>query len=299
MHPLTPYLLVVLACAIWGGNWVTARWIVQEVSPLTLTFWRCLFPALIAGAIAARQLRGSVEAIRADWPMLALIGVLGTVVFSTFGYFGVRHTTATNAALIAASGPFVQVLLSWLVLRHTVTPLQSVGMTVSFLGALVIISNGSMNTIATLSFNPGDLLLLGGVLSWQLYTVLLGKRERDGKPRIQPGPFLFFTGMAGAIAAIPGYVLDVATGTSVFPLTLPVVSAAAFLFVLPGYVAFFCWIKAVPVIGPNRATFFNPLIPVFGVLGAVIFLDEQLYGYHVAGFVLVVLGLVLVSIRRS
>src|SRR3954452_18909472 len=114
MHPLTPYLLVVLACALWGGNWVTARWIIQEVSPLTLTFWRCLVPALLAGAIAARSLRESAAAVRADWKMLAVIGVLGTAMFSTFGYFGVRYTTATNAALIGASGPFVQVLLSWL-----------------------------------------------------------------------------------------------------------------------------------------------------------------------------------------
>jgi drug/metabolite transporter (DMT)-like permease len=299
MHPLTPYALVVLACAIWGGNWVTARWIIQEVSPLTLTFWRCLFPALIAGAIAAHQLRASAAAIRSDWKMLALIGVLGTVVFSTFGYFGVRYTTATNAALIGASGPFVQVLLSWLILRHTITPLQAAGMTVSLAGAVAIISAGTLDTILDMAFNPGDLLLLGGVLAWQLYTVLIGRRQRDGKPHVEPGPFLFFTGMAGAVAALPGYAWDLAAGTSVFPLTTPVLIAAAFLFVLPGYVAFFCWVKAVPVIGPNRATFFNPLIPVFGVIGAVLFLDEQLHGYHVAGFVLVVLGLVLVSIRRA
>lgn len=288
--------MVVAACAIWGGNWVTARWIMHEVSPLTLVFWRCFAAAMIAGAIALPGGKEQWPAVRADWKMLAVLGVVGTALFSTFGYEGVRFTTATNASLIGASGPFIQVALSWLVLGHTITGRQLVGMSVSFAGAAVIVCSGSWEALRHLSFNPGDLLLLCGVMSWQTYTVLLGKREKDRKPRLKPGMFLFVTGVAGAISAIPGYAWELLSGRSVFPFTPPVLTAAAYLFVFPAFIAFFLWVRAVPMIGPNRATFFNPLIPVFGVIGAVAFLDEQLHGYHVTGFVLVMLGLALVSV---
>jgi len=53
--------------------------------------------------------------------MLGLLGVISTSLFGAFGYWGVRYTTATNASIIGASGPFIQVILSWLVLRLTVT----------------------------------------------------------------------------------------------------------------------------------------------------------------------------------
>jgi drug/metabolite transporter (DMT)-like permease len=294
---LAPYLYVVVACAIWGGNWVTARWIVREVSPLTLVFWRCFVAACIAGVFALPRWREEAVKVREDWPMLALIGIIGTALFSTFGYFGVRYTTATNASLMGGAGPFIQVALSWLVLRHTITAGQLLGMTVSLAGVVVIVCGGSLGALARLAFNPGDLLLLCGVLSWQTYTVLLGKREKDRRPRISPSMFLLVTGLAGSVAAIPGYAWEVATGRSAFPLTVPVMTAAAYLFIFPAFVAFFLWVRAVPLIGPNRATFFNPLIPVFGVIGAVLFLGEALHGYHLAGFVLVVAGLVLVSIR--
>jgi drug/metabolite transporter (DMT)-like permease len=288
--------MVVAACAIWGGNWVTARWIMHAVSPLTLVFWRCFAAALIAGALALPHLREQWPKVLSDWKMLAALGVVGTALFSTFGYNGVRFTTATNASLIGASGPFIQVALSWLVLGHTITGRQLAGMSVSFAGAAVIVCNGSLETLAALSFNPGDLLLLCGVMSWQTYTVLLGKREKDQRPRLDPAVFLFATGLAGSVVAIPGYAWELASGRSVFPLTPPVLTAAAYLFIFPAFVAFFLWVRAVPAIGPNRATFFNPLIPVFGVLLAVLFLDEALRGYHVAGFLLVVAGLVLVSV---
>jgi drug/metabolite transporter (DMT)-like permease len=51
------------------------------------------------------------------------------------------------------------------------------------------------------------------------------------------------------------------------------------------------------MVGPNVAGFFNPVIPVFGILFAVIFLSEPLRAYHLAGFALVLGGVVLTSRR--
>ena len=51
------------------------------------------------------------------------------------------------------------------------------------------------------------------------------------------------------------------------------------------------------VVGPNVAGFFNPVIPVFGTLFAVTLLGEPFRPYHLAGFVLVLGGVVLTSRR--
>ena len=63
------------------------------------------------------------------------------------------------------------------------------------------------------------------------------------------------------------------------------------------FLAFVCYGHAVPVVGANVATFFSPLVPVFGTLAAVVFLGESLSLHHVAGFACVGIG-VLLAARR-
>ena len=56
-----------------------------------------------------------------------------------------------------------------------------------------------------------------------------------------------------------------------------------------------CWYAGNRIIGPSRASIFINLIPVFGTLLAIGFLGERLHGYHVAGGMLVIGGLLLAA----
>jgi drug/metabolite transporter (DMT)-like permease len=75
------------------------------------------------------------------------------------------------------------------------------------------------------------------------------------------------------------------------------IAVIGYLAVFTSVVAYICWNEAVAALGPNVAGFFNPVIPVFGILFAVIFLGEPLRAYHLAGFALVLGGVVLTSRR--
>jgi drug/metabolite transporter (DMT)-like permease len=75
------------------------------------------------------------------------------------------------------------------------------------------------------------------------------------------------------------------------------IATIAYLAIFPSIVAYICWNHAVAALGPNVAGFFNPVIPVFGILFAVIFLGEPLRAYHLAGFALVLGGVALTSRR--
>ena len=80
-------------------------------------------------------------------------------------------------------------------------------------------------------------------------------------------------------------------------LTPAAVTVIAYLAIFPSILAYVCWNQAVAALGPNVVGFFNPVIPVFGILFAVIFLGEPLRAYHLAGFALVLAGVVLTSRR--
>ncbi len=236
---MLPTLLLLVAAASWGGNWVAARAVYLDVPPFALVFWRWALAAALIFPFAAAQLREDAPLIRRHLPALAAFGVIGTAGFTMFGYWGIRYTTAINATLLNAS----------------------------------------------------LLLLLAGALLWAIYTVLLKWR-----PPIQPLSFVFFTVAAGAAFSLPFYLGEIAAGATMVVSPKTAV-AIGYLAVFPSVVAYICWNRAVPIVGPNVAGFFNPVIPVFGTLFAVVLLDERLALYHLAGFALVLGGVVLTSKR--
>jgi drug/metabolite transporter (DMT)-like permease len=290
-HRMLPVLLLLLSTASWGGNWVAARSVTLEISPFTLSFWRWALAAALLFPFAAAQLREDAQLIRRHLPLLAAFGMIGTAGFTMCGYWGLRYTTAVNATLLNSSLPLFVVPLSWALLGLTVSARQVGGMALSLAGVTCIMGSGDLMMLARLSFNPGDLLLLTGALLWALYTVLLRWR-----PPLKPLSFLFVTIAVGAAFNAPFCAWELAAGNAI-TLSPKALGAIAYLAIFPSIVAYICWNRAVLLVGPNVAGFFNPVTPVFGTLAAVIFLGESLHAYHLAGFALVLGGVVLTSRR--
>ncbi len=285
------YLLLVIAAACWGGNWVVARAIALEVPSLSLVYWRTLLFAGLAYLLARPHLATDWPALRADWKMISFLALIGVTGYASCGYSAVHYTTATNAALLANTTPLFAALFSWLILRATVSPKQALGAALALCGAVLIVSRADWGVLAGLQFNPGDMLLILGVMFWALYTVLL-----QGRAKMRPETFLFATTAAATVMAVPGLLWELSRGET-FPLTARALAALFYLTVFSSFLAFVCYVHAVPVVGANVATFFSPLVPVFGTLAAVVFLDETLAAYHYAGFACVGVG-VLLAARR-
>jgi drug/metabolite transporter (DMT)-like permease len=290
-HRALPYLLLLIAAASFGGNWVAARIVNSQVPPFALSFWRWAVAAAILLPFAAAQLRADGPLIRRNLPMLALFGAIGAGGFTLLGYWGVSYTTAVNATLLNSSLPLFVVPLSWLLLGLTVSGRQLVGLALSLAGVATIVSGGSLQTFARLTLNPGDFLILGGAFLWAVYTVTLKWR-----PPLRALSFLFTTIAAAAAVSLPFYLWEMWTGRAITVSPTAVVTIA-YLAIFPSIVAYICWNQAVAALGPNVVGFFNPVIPVFGVLFAVILLGEPLRGFHLAGFSLVLGGVVLTSRR--
>ena len=290
-HRALPYLLLSIAAASFGGNWVAARIVNFQVAPFALSFWRWAIAAAVLLPFAAAQLREDGPVIRRNLPILAVFGAIGAGGFTLLGYWGVSNTTAVNATLLNSSLPLFVVPLSWLLLGLTVSGMQLLGIVFSLAGVVTIVSAGNPQALARLTLNPGDFLILGAAFLWAVYTVMLKWR-----PPLRALSFLFMTVVTAAAMSLPFYAWEMATGKTMI-VTPAVLATIGYLAVFPSIVAYVCWNQAVATAGPNVAGFFNPVIPVFGVLFAVVLLGEPLHSYHVAGFALVLAGVILTSTR--
>lgn len=290
---IVPYLLLVVATASWGGNWVALRAVYEDVTPFALVFWRMSIAALILLPLVAKHVRRDLPAALKHWRWMVFLGLSGPAAFPILGYLGVHYTTAINAAFLNSSVPLVTVPIAWLIRRHNVEGRQLAGLVLSMIGVAVVLSAGELGRFTGFSFNPGDLLILIAVVLWALYTVMLYRR-----PVMHPFSFFFYTTLVAIAVCIPFYAAELAAG-STFPVNLRTAASVGYLALFPSAIAFLCWNHAVSIVGPNIATFFYPVVPVCASIAAIVLLGEQLHPYHFAGYALVLVGLLLAPARRG
>jgi drug/metabolite transporter (DMT)-like permease len=66
-----------------------------------------------------------------------------------------------------------------------------------------------------------------------------------------------------------------------------------YVVVFPAIAAYYCWQKGVEIIGPNRASMFIQLMPLFSAVMAIIIFNEKFELYHFAGAAFIVSGIYL------
>ena len=107
-----------------------------------------------------------------------------------------------------------------------------------------------------------------------------------------------FTTGCGALLLAPFSVWELSTGATLKfdPLTSVTL---AYVLIFPSTLAYLFFNRGVSLIGPNRAAPFFHLVPVFGSVMAILLLGEQPRLYHLAGYALVLAGVVIASRQAS
>ena len=254
-----------------------------------MAFWRWVLALLLLFPFVLRPMYEQRALLRANWGRLALLGVLGVGCYNTFLYAAMQTTTATNGVLINSMTPLLIVLIGRLLFGVRMTGRQQAGILLSLAGVVGIVSRGDVAVLMRLDFDQGDLLLVGGSLTWAMYTVLLRWRPAG----IDTLAFLGATVVGGIVLLmLPLYLVELASAR------VAVWNAASgagmvYFAVFPSILSYLFWNRGVQRIGANRAGLFLYLVPVFGVVLAVTFLGEQLHFFHLAGAALIFIGIAL------
>ena len=284
------YVLLTLTALFWSGNWVLARGIQGQMSPIAMAFWRWAGALVLLLPFVAAPIAREWPVIRRSWKVLLTLSVLGVAAFNTLTYTGLKYTTATNGVLLNSVIPILIIAINVLVLREPLGMRPAIGVVVSLCGVLLIVARGELDTLVHLTLNPGDLYVLAAMLSWALYTVCLRWRPRALTSRAFTGSVVAI----GVVLLLPLFAWDHGTGerTQWNAVTL---SAVAYFAVFPSVLAYFFWNAAVARVGSERAGTFLHLMPLFGSLLAWLFLGEALGWYHYGGAVLIFAGLFITS----
>lgn len=212
------------------------------------------------------------------------MGLCSTVLNNGLQFAGLQYSTAINSVVITAFGPAITGVLAAVMLNERMTGRQWSGVGISTTGVLVIASGGSWARLAGLNLNWGDVLFLTACFGWSLYSIAGRRIMKEMSP-------LSTTAWAGAFGTVVMLGLCLTQG---FDGSVPLTGTNWFWFAYmclgSGLVAFTFWNVGVEAVGPNKASFFLNLIPLFGILFAVLLLGESVGWFHGAGAFLIIGG---------
>ena len=286
----SPYLLLVFVAILWAGNIVVSKKIIYSLPPFTLSMIRFLLASVLLLPWLLRKKSFTKLRESKAFYRLLFMAVTGVLLFNSFLYSGLRFTSAINASFVNSLSPLAIFILSVFWLKEEITYRQILGLIVSFLGVLWIVSQGNYLNIINMQLNIGDIFVFAGCFTWALYSNMAKVVMR----KIPPMETAALGIVIGTVFLIPASIFELQFFKDI-EISWVTAVTIAYLVVFASIVATALWFDGINKVGAARAANYYNLIPIFSIIMAVIFLKEELFTYHYIGGILVFSGLYLSS----
>ena len=165
---------------------------------------------------------------------------------------------------------------------------QIIGVILSFIGVIIIITKVDLEILKNLDFNKGDITMVIAMFSWALYSSLLKKQKYE----ISQISLLQVLMTFGLIFLMPIYFIEYQFGFRII-MDKPFILILSYVVLLPGLASFILWIKGISLIGANRSGVFLHLMPILSTVMAMIFFKEKFMFYHMLGACFIISGILL------
>ena len=289
-HPRLPRArhdaAMLLVCLIWGANFTVTKLAFARLSPLAFTAVRFAAACMLL-AIVVRMVEGPQPAPRGAllWRLIWM-GFLGNTLYQITYVLGLSHSTATNTSLIISAAPAVVAILGAVLAIEISGWRTRLGILLGIAGVATVVAARAGGSFR-LEASNGDLLTVGALLTWSIFTV--GLRGIEGMSPLRVTAWTTYAGTPGLLlAGVPDLLRvrwsEVGAGGWL---------ALAYSTVLSLILAYLIWNRSVRAVGATRTAIYMCVTPMVAVLVAWAWLGERPGSLHLAGAILIVAGVVL------
>ena len=289
-YPIWPYAALTLSMLCFASNYIVGKLAPGEAPPIGLSFWRWVIGSIVFLPFTWRELWEHAHLIKANLKFYLLLAVSLVILGNTTIYIALAYTTVINAGIVAMAEPAITILITWLFFKETITKSQTFVVLIAATGGLVIILKGNLLSLVDLTFNLGDLWMLGSVFGFAIYAAFLRKSPKTLPPLV----LINVIQMLGVVVLLPFYILE---STYVMPMeaNLSTIMSVLWLGIIVAATGYGLWNVGIQEVGANKASAFIYVRLLMVTVLAIVILDETLKAYHYPAFVLIILGVYLVS----
>ncbi|MEK9597969.1 MAG: DMT family transporter [Alphaproteobacteria bacterium] len=285
-------LMLILATLGWGSNTIAGRLAVGEVGPMILIFFRWGLVVLLITAISGRAMIEEWSNIKKKVKWIFLMGGCGLSLFNALFYMAAHSTSAINLGIIQSVMPAMILVGAFFLFGSRINKIQMVGVALTFLGCIVVITKGSIDYLLLLTFSSGDLLMLAACLFYAGYS--LGLKNR---PDVSGIVMMGYFSIAAFIMTIPLVILELL----IVGLRAPTQQGwgiIIYIAIMPSFLSQIFFMRGVDLVGPSSAGLYTNLVPIFSAFLAAIILNESFSMYHLLAMSIVFAGIAIFEYQK-
>lgn len=276
--PIHLIIIVAVTC-LWGFNYSVIKAGVDNIDPFILTGLRFTFAAFPAIFFVRKP--------DVPWSYMALYGItFGVGLWGMMSMSIHSGLSAGTASLILEFSVFISVMMGVIFLKERITASLKIGLALTLLG-LVFIANISDGTMTLIGFT----FAIIGAVSMSAISLMVKKMDIKDMFAFVAWSCLFAPLPLFAMAyLINGVSLYSELTNTLNPTALASVLFQAYPTTLLGY---WIWNKMLAKYPLSIMSPFKLLVPIFALVGSVIFYDEQLEVNKVIAFSLIIAGVII------
>ena len=283
------YIFLLLTVTFWAGNFIVGKFAsLNDVPPFSLNFYRWFFAWLILAPFTLPEIIKKKDYIIKNYKLFIILGVTSITIFNSVVYYSLNFTQVINGVLMISTIPVMIMFISSILKIEKTNIFQIIGVILSFIGVIIIITKVDLEILKNLDFNKGDITMVIAMFSWALYSSLLKKQKYE----ISQISLLQVLMTFGLVFLMPIYFIEYQFGFRII-MDKPFILIMSYVVLLPGLASFILWIKGISLIGANRSGVFLHLMPILSTIMAMIFFKEKFMFYHMLGACFIILGILL------
>ncbi len=287
--PIAAWGMMLALSGLWGGSFLFNRLAVAEIPTLSVVLARVAIAAAVLLCVA--RLTGTRLGVdRRTWRDWLVMGILNNVIPFSLIVWGQTTLGAGLASIFNATTPIFGVVIAHLFTQDDkATRLKLIGISVAFVGVTVLVGIDALGGLA--DHLAAELACLAAAVSYG-FSALWSRRFR-GRPPI--------TTAAGQLTCstlllAPVVALVDPPWTHAMP-SLTALGAVLALAIFSTALAYILFFRLTTLVGPTNTTLVTLLIPPSAITLGIVVLGEHLAPQHVAGMLLIGLGLAVIDGR--
>lgn len=284
------HLAGVAAMIFWGMSFIWSTQVYDSLNPTATIFLRLVVATIFFTAILfIFRLNEKIQ--KEHLGLFALAALFEPFFYFIFEGYGLKNTSPIIGSAIIALIPLVTPIGARIFLKERITPMNVVGLVVSFTGVVVMLLNKNMDFAAS---PKGVMFLSGAVLVAVGYSIALIKLTKLYKPLT----ITWMQNIIGMLYFIPLVAVmehfEPSNFSQIGQYIVPLICLGVFC----SAIAYALWAFAFSKLGASRANVYSNLIPVFTAIFSYFIIHEEISAQKIIGIVLVVGGLVLSQLKK-
>lgn len=276
------HLELFLVVAIWAGTFVATKVVLNEITPALSAVYRYIIASAV---IIGIDYRNPERVQRKDYPLIVFLAATGVTLYYLLQHYGIKYTSATDAAILISLSPVFIGIISWALLGERLKSRAVFGLTMAFGGCFLVITGGNWAFSYTDKQAWGNTLIVLTAVSWALYSVY-GKRLLK---LYAPRTIIKYTTVIGTMLLVPFSLGEIGPNTN---FTLSWLGIVNLLYLggvasVYGYLAWYRGLGKLSAVTVGSYLYFRPLLT--GIIAALI-LQEKISIFTIVGGVMIIIG---------